>query len=220
MALDEAVLDQIEPETLVLRLYRWRGPAPYGLTLGYFQPLAEAAALARSAWGGLSLPAVRRLTGGGTALHDGDVTFSFVFPWPRLLAPGLVYKNLHVAAHLGLKAHGAATRLWSPGPRSTPPVPAASCFAGPAPMDLVREDGTKLLGGALRRRRGSGLYQGSLRPEGLGLPPERIARALAEGFSLQHKALFEPRPVSAALAAEARRLVEGRYSTQAWNGRR
>src|SRR5688572_2986507 len=108
MALDEAVLDAGLPS---LRLYLWpAGGAVHGATFGYAQRWADA----RAAWGRADLPLVRRSTGGGLVVHDGDVTFSWVFPWPELSAPSLVYKDLHVAVHLGFKAAGTPTRLWSP----------------------------------------------------------------------------------------------------------
>lgn len=218
MALDEAVLNAAEPGALYLRLYRWPGLSLQGATFGYSQPYAAAVQAARARLGGVSFPLVRRLTGGGLVYHDGDLTFSFVFPWPRLATPAFLYKNIHVGVHLGLKARGAASRLWSP---AQPPAPAGTeCFARPEPKDLVREDGAKVLGGALRRRRGTGLYQGSMRPEVLALPPDRLADALLEGFGLQWSALFEPVEPRPETAAAARRLLEERYCSDGWNKKR
>ncbi|HVE13872.1 MAG TPA: hypothetical protein VNI01_10795, partial [Elusimicrobiota bacterium] len=160
MALDEALLDAFSGAP-ALRLYRWsaRG-ASNGATFGFSQPREQAAGLAAERWGRAAHPLVRRSTGGGLVFHDGDATFSFVFPWPVLSGPSWIYKEIHLGVHLALKAAGARTRLWS---EPSGPGPAAGCFPRPTTADLVAEDGTKLLGGALRRRRGVGLYQGSLR---------------------------------------------------------
>lgn len=223
MAFDEALLDSARPDETILRFYRWKGAGASGggrtlaATFGYSQRWAEAEAAARRREGALAFPLVRRATGGGIVYHDGDLTFSFVFPWTRLIAPSLVYKNVHLGVHLGLKAQRTPSRLWSPGGC---PKPALECFGAPAPMDLVAEDGRKVLGGALRRRGGYGLYQGSLRPEGLALAPERLKAAVAEGIGLQWRAVFEPaRPRPEVLAAAAA-LERDRYRSDSWNKRR
>ena len=87
-------------------------------------------------------------------------------------------------------------------------------------MDLVREDGSKCLGGALRRRGGRGLYQGSFRPEGFGATPELLAEAIVDGVSQAWKTDFRKRPADAALLESGRRLAEQRYRTEEWNHRR
>lgn len=212
MALDEAALLDEALEDSVVRVYRWAGPA---CTFGYARPFAEArAACDARGWGRVA--PVRRATGGGIVFHDGDVTFSVVFPWDRGLAPETVYKNLHRGVHQALKARGAATALWSPPAR--PAGAAAACFARAEPMDLVAPDGTKLLGGALRKRGAKGLYQGSLRPGGLALPRAELEAAVAEGAARELGSAREDEPPAARAAAA--RALEGRYRSDAWNQRR
>ena len=185
------------------------------MTFGYSQPYREVAEMVRRRGIDAGMPMVRRSTGGGAVWHDGDITFSFVFPWPSDGGPMGVYRRIHAGVRSGLTACGVRSRPFCGDRRG-----GAQCFAGPEPEDLVREDGTKLLGGALRRRRGAGLYQGSLRPEGLGVARETLRGAVVEGFSLQWPSPFqraEPRPVVAAAAEEFRAQ---RYSREEWNQRR
>lgn len=221
MALDEALLDSSPEGVPVLRFYDWAGEgASYslrGVTFGVSQAIEPVEAAVRARFGGLCAAPVRRATGGGIVFHDGDMTFSFVFPWPTLSDPGLVYKDIHLAAHLGFKALGVETGLWS---RPRPVGLQAECFASPEPKDLVSPAGAKALGGALRRRRGRGLYQGSLRPEALGVDAGKARRAVAEGLALSWKALFEPTAAGAEAVERAEALRRERYETDRWNRRR
>ncbi|MBI4377444.1 MAG: lipoate--protein ligase family protein [Elusimicrobia bacterium] len=214
MALDEALLDGASPDSLILRFYQWAGPATtfgYSLSFAFARKAAEEKGLAGA-------PIVRRATGGGVVFHDGDLTFSLIFPWPRLHAPSLVYKDLHRGIHLGLKAFGVRSRLWSPPNVPAGPPLEKQCFSRAEPMDLVDEQGRKLLGGALRRRRGMGLYQGSLRPETLACPAEDLRRGISQGLEMEWG-----RPPRTGLDEswldEARRL-EPKYRSDEWNRRR
>lgn len=212
MALDEAALLAAPADALFLRVYRWPGP---GCTFGYSQPY-RAARDHCGARGWKDVLPVRRATGGGIVFHDGDLTFSLVFPWDRTWAPDSIYKNIHRGVHLALKAAGATTSLWSPPRR--PLGAAAACFMRAEPMDLVLPDGSKILGGALRKRGGKGLYQGSLRPEGLGLPREAVEAALADGIAREFGAA--PSVDIPEDWLDAAKALEERYRSREWNERR
>jgi lipoate-protein ligase A len=212
MALDEAVLLTAPADALVLRFYRWNG---HGCTFGYSQP-HHAARAACDARGWKGVRPVRRATGGGIVFHDGDVTFSLVFPWDRTLAPDAIYKNVHRGVHSALKAAGTVTSLWSPERR--PLGAAAACFTRAEPMDLVLDDGRKILGGALRKRGLKGLYQGSLRAEALGLPQEAVEAAVADGVAREFGRAPSTELPSDRLDAGC--ALAAKYASREWNERR
>lgn len=213
MALDEALFVCAPAESLILRYYRWSGPA---VTFGYSQPFAQAWAAARAR----GLPAaavVRRATGGGIVFHDTDLTFSLCFPWPRLSPPARVYEKVHRGALAGLQELGVEARLWQP-PEGARRSRQAQCFTGPEPCDLVDGRGRKILGGALRRRLKRGLYQGSLRPEGWTRRGEELEAAVTRGLAREWGR--EPsRELYPAWLRQAYKLA-GKYGSEGWNKRR
>jgi len=210
MAYDEALLVGSPANSLILRFFRWAGP---DTTFGYSQSYDSACAAARERR--LDGPVIRRATGGGVVFHDGDVTFSILFPWPELSSPCVVYKNIHRGVHLGLKAIGLKSRLWSGAP--APGGLEKACFAAPEPMDVVDDDGGKILGGALRRKASRGLYQGSLRPEVFGRPAEELESAIANGIELEFGRI--PEEPRGEWLADLEGLTE-RYRSERWNRRR
>ena len=212
MALDEAALLAASDGALVLRVYRWSGP---GLTFGYSQPFSAARA-ACDARGWKDVSPVRRATGGGIVYHDGDITFSLIFPWDRIWAPDAIYKNIHRAVHLGLKEAGVKTFLNSPERR--PLGAAAACFSRAEPMDLVLADGRKVLGGALRKKGTKGLYQGSLRPEAFAASRADVEAAVEGGIAREFGRA--PETVLPAQWLDAGRALEARYRSRDWNERR
>jgi lipoate-protein ligase A len=220
MALDEAVLEDAARSGLPVfyfRIYNW-DKSHTAVTFGISQKYEDVSAAVRERDGGVTMPLVRRTTGGGIVYHDGDITFSFVFPWPHLTAPSLIYKNMHLGVHLGLKTHRIPSRLWSPADKSE--AAPAECFAAPVPIDLVHENGTKILGGALRRRKGVGLYQGSMRTEGFGEAREVLLQALQDGFDLQWRSVFNPVSPEPKVAAAAKQLRLEKYAVEGWNKKR
>lgn len=200
MALDEAVLLESPADALVLRVYEWKGE---GCTFGFSQKYADVKKLCKP-----GVEPVRRATGGGVVFHDGDVTFSLVFPWDRACAPETIYKNIHRGIHQALKARGTANGLWSPKEKA--PGIAASCFARAEKADLVDADDNKILGGALRKKGSKGLYQGSLR---VRVPPETVIDGITREFG-------RPSLEIAPAWLEAGKSLESRYRSAEWNNRR
>ena len=200
MALDEAVLLDSSANALVLRVYEWKGEA---CTFGFSQKYADAKAACKK-----GIEPVRRATGGGIVHHDGDVTFSLVFPWDRTCAPDAIYKNIHRGIHQALKSRGTVNGMWSPKEKA--PGIAASCFARAEKADLVDADDNKILGGALRKRGSKGLYQGSLR---VLVPEATIVDGITREFG---RPLVDLHPAWILKGLE----LESRYRSAEWNMRR
>ncbi len=198
MALDEAVLTESPADALVLRVYQWRGE---GCTFGFSQKYAEVRALCKT-----GVAPVRRATGGGVVFHDGDLTFSLVFPWDRTCAPEAIYKNIHRGICQALKSRGTANGMWTKRGEGI----ARDCFARAECADLVDANDRKILGGALRKKGSKGLYQGSLR---LATPAEAIVDGITREFGA---------PSLEILLAwrEAGRVLEAKYRSAEWNERR
>ncbi len=198
MALDEAILLESPADALVLRVYEWKGE---GCTFGFSQKYADAKTSCAP-----GVEPVRRATGGGIVQHDGDTTFSLVFPWDRTCAPEAIYKNIHRGVHQALKSAGIKTSMAT----VRQPGLAAACFARPECADLVGEDGSKLLGGALRKRGPKGLYQGSLR---LKVGADVLIDAVTREFGA-------PRLDIAPAWLDEGVKMEKKYRSAAWNERR
>ena len=166
MACDEALLRVAD--MAVLRIFRWSEP---WVSLGYFTPWAEAAAIRPD------LPACRRWTGGGLVVHENDFTFALTAPrseeWARL-RPEESYRVVHAALAGALLEAGHAAAMFDGEARS-----GAACFAGPVRYDVV--DGSrKIAGGAQRRTKRGLLHQGSIQGTDLSSNfAERFSGALA-----------------------------------------
>lgn len=165
MAVDEVLLESaIEHQVATVRGYQWREPT---LSLGYFQPREELQGDPR--WQGV--PIVRRLSGGGTLLHDDEWTYSIALPGVGQLVPQLedVYAVVHAAITSVLQRHGfpVSPRGVTHKQSNEPTL----CFARQDRADLVCE-GHKVLGSAQRRRRGALLQHGGLLLGRAALAPE------------------------------------------------
>lgn len=156
MALDEALLEHAarlgQP---VLRFYDWTEPCA---TFGYSQKITdiEAATALR--------PLIRRCTGGGLAPHDGDWTYSLIFPpgheWTTLPAAES-YRRTHALLQTAFQKIGIETELANCCRRPKP----GECFEGHELHDLLW-NGKKIAGAAQRRNRFGLLIQGSVQTLG------------------------------------------------------
>lgn len=162
MAADEVLADEAARlGSPLVRVYGWSTAT---VSLGAFQPLAEAASCAAIA----GLPLVRRPSGGGAILHGTDLTYAIAVPkahpWGR--TPQTLYDALHGAMAEVLADLGLTARLHVAGD-DDPPADSFLCFDRRSPGDLVGPAAgpaapPKIMGSAQRRLGASVLQHGSL----------------------------------------------------------
>jgi len=198
MAVDQAWL---ELSTLpVLRVYAWDTPT---VTLGYAQNVLK---LRESLpqW-----PVVRRWTGGGVVLHDGDSTYSVIVPAGHAWAetrPLDSYRLIHASLAEALNTAGLTScRLAGPEDLVENPF----CFVAPALHDVVCESG-KVAGAGQRRGKLGLLHQGSVQQVRL---PAGFWSAWAAALAARVTPVGERPPQ---IVTRARELVEKRYGLMQW----
>lgn len=177
MRLDEELLEgQKNPGAMpVLRIFRWKHPT---LSYGRLQDPAWAAERAK-VLGAKEI--VRRPTGGGTVLHDRDVSLSLVWRrdhagFPKCLKN--IYRAVHEAAQAALKQAGVETTLYVPASKRSGGQ--GFCFVEPAEDDVMRGD-RKVVGGALKVTGWARLYQGNVTVAD-GLDMDFLAKLLPRTF--------------------------------------
>lgn len=200
MAIDEVLLRQAKEPWL--RCYSWSEPS---VSIGFSQdPVALAATLP-------PFPVVRRWTGGGVVIHDGDWTYTLIVPREHPfceLRPVETYRLIHVALIEALEGIGEKGSELQPVSTSEG---RGVCFVEPAMYDVVR-GADKIAGAAQRRSRLGFLHQASV--QNVKLPPDfgtRFAHTLAERVTEvpQHD-------VEALVLAEATQLAATRYGAASW----
>lgn len=155
MAVDEALLESAAESGLcTVRVYRWSEPT---LSLGYFQSADSVRADPTLG----SLPAVRRLSGGGAILHHHELTYSCVVPSAQRVVstPPELYALVHGAIVEILRRRGFPVQFR--GDIENSASEPFLCFGRGDRNDLLLH-GQKILGSAQRRRRGTILQHGSL----------------------------------------------------------
>ncbi len=214
MAADEVVCDAL-PSPYTLRFYNWAGP---GVTFGYSQRVAQVRAALGPEKAAISL--VRRPTGGGIVVHEGDLTFSFVFSQPgAFFEPAKTYDRLHRAINGAYADRGAGFELLSEKTADyRPNNPAMDCFAKPVNLDILY-NGKKVLGGALRKFGDHMLYQASFQaPDARNKADFHrsvITGALANEFGLSWSA----RGFTAQETEKTKALALSKYGSGEWNER-
>jgi len=200
MALDEVMLQAAREPWM--RVYRWTEPT---ISIGFSQDLDRVQPEHRD-W-----PLVRRWTGGGVVVHDGDWTYTLAAPQGSALcemrAPDS-YRLIHEAMLEALGECGITDCALQPESTSDG---MGVCFVEPAKFDLVHR-GVKIAGAAQRRARAGFLHQGTVQPirvpEGFGV---KFARRLASEVRVISQTEAE-----ALLLDGAQALARQKYGSGAW----
>lgn len=142
MGIDRAILKSVsEGESIpTLRLYSWSEPV---VTVGYFQKVSETVNTAFCIEN--NIPVIRRITGGGTVLHNSEITYSFISP----------LKNSPVPSGL----ESSFKTIINPIINSLKAVGIDSSFK---PINDIIANGKKISGSAQTRQQGVLLQHGTI----------------------------------------------------------
>ncbi len=222
MAIDTALLESIPDGLAAFRHYAWLEPAA---TFGYAQTIDSVRQTM-----GTDLKLCRRLTGGGIVDHRNDWTYALVLHnnLPPAKAPATeLYQKIHDAIRLALKEMDIESQL-APCPRRcqqirTPSLLPSQCFVSPAANDVLRPDGGKIAGAAMKRTRRGLLIQGSIDrgalPDNFDFHSlvEQLPRQFSATLKLQPGSLEDIRPLFNSASIEREKL---RFKSQKWNEKR
>ncbi len=151
MEQDSALFESVRQGkfTGALRIYNWDEPA---VTVGHHQKRFQCADKS------LTIPVLRRPTGGGAVLHGDDITFSISAPRKGPFAEGVIQCCTAVSEifALALKKCGLHTHIRGDGTAFS-----SVCFMRSSPAELCIDD-AKILGLALLRTKEHVLIQGVL----------------------------------------------------------
>jgi lipoate-protein ligase A len=234
MAIDAAILDRASVERgPTLRIYSW---ATATLSLGYFQSILQRRDHAES----LSIPVVRRASGGGALIHDRELTYSLVMPTGEVGAGGAsheLYRDVHFTLLACLADFGVKAYRFGDSGSAKPNAEGGEpflCFQRRTDDDLI-VDGYKVLGSAQRRGRGGLLQHGSLLLESSPAAPQlpgvreltgrrltfdefsgRFAKRLGSVFDVTWKPgnLFEDE------LSSIESQLKGKFASESWTNRK
>ena len=232
MAIDAALLAHMPVGLAAFRHYGWQEPATtFGYTQQYHKVVSElASGHTHIEPTQASATLIRRMTGGGIVDHRNDWTYALILNSSVSAAstPATdLYAQIHHAISLSLDEIGIDNRL-APCPRHCKKTPVASeiptrCFISPAANDVLRPDGQKIAGAAMKRSRQCLLIQGSLDrsslPETLNFISfqNHLVDHLASILDLELGGLEDIRPL---FKSERIELEKQRFAGDAWNRRR
>ena len=232
LAIDAALLAHTPVGLAAFRHYGWQEPAA---TFGYSQQyhkvvseLASSHAPVGSAQASTTL--TRRMTGGGIVDHRNDWTYALILHSSVSAASTSatdLYARIHHAISLSLDKIGIDTRL-ATCPQHCKKTPVANeiptrCVITPAANDVLRPDGQKIAGAAMKGSRQGLLIQGSLDrnslPETLNFTSfqDHLVEHLASILNLVLSELEDIRPL---FKNERIEREKQRFAGDAWNRRR
>lgn len=225
MAIDAALLASMPAGLAAFRHYGWLEPS---LSFGYAQRYDE---VAQNSAPELSL--IRRLTGGGIVDHRNDWTYALILHSSLAASkrPATeLYQQIHQAIQQTLQSMQIETQL-APCPKackSRQPTPSSissvsQCFVNPAVNDVLRLDGQKIAGAAMKRSRAGLLIQGSI--DRSALPEDfdfahfqpKLLIQLSQALELAQGELEDIRPL---FKSEQIQQEKERFASKAWNQKR
>lgn len=222
MAIDAALLENMPQGLALFRHYGWTEPA---FTFGYSQKISE---VRSTSVGDHTL--CRRLTGGGIVDHRNDWTYAIVVE-TSLAAATLAATELYEQLHCGISSVLTLFEIdneLAPCPRhceqsSGKSEGAEQCFVTPAANDVLRSDGRKIAGAALKRNRKGLLIQGSIDRGALpqsfdyGKFQDTLLEALSSYLHLEPGQLNDIRPLFKSARIEAEKT---RFASREWTEKR
>lgn len=204
MALDEALLRAAREPWM--RVYQWSEPT---ISIGFSQELDRVQESHRG-W-----PTVRRWTGGGVVVHDGDWTYTLAAPQGTALCDMRAtdsYHFIHEAMLTALRDCGITDCTLQPESVSDG---MGICFEEPAKYDLVHR-GQKIAGAGQRRAKAGFLHQGTVQP--LKMPDGFGAKfALHLAHEVHH---ITQADAESAFMSAAQDLVPRKYGSAEWTRHR
>ncbi len=144
MAVDEVLLNSTN-DVPALRIYGWK---PTAVSIGYFQRMEEEIDVKKCKQ--LDIDVVRRITGGGSVLHDSELTYSFITKrYPQSIIES--YKWICDAVVISINKLGLDAKF--------------------SPLNDIVINGKKISGNAQTRKKGTLLQHGTIL---LGVDTEKM----------------------------------------------
>lgn len=223
MSVDEVLMNSVN-DVPVLRLYGWKPPA---VSIGYFQRIEEEVNVKKC--NQLGIDVVRRITGGGSVLHDSELTYSFLTrKYPQNISDS--YRWICDVIVISINKLGLDAKF--------------------SPLNDIIINGKKISGNAQTRKKGTLLQHGTIllnvdvekmfsalkipsekisdkmitdvkeRVVGLNKTFDEVALALKSGFSEKFGATLIIDKLTKEEEIATTKLVEEKYSTDKWNSGR
>lgn len=220
MAVDEVLMNGVN-DVPVLRLYGWKPPA---VSIGYFQRIDEEIDIKKCSQ--LGIDVIRRLTGGGSVLHDSELTYSFV---TRKYPQGIMesYKMICDAIVISINKLGFNAKFF--------------------PLNDIILNDKKVSGNAQTRKKGVLLQHGTIllnvdvekmfsvlkvpsekirdkmitsikeRTIGLNKTFDEVSYALKSGFGEKFNARLVSASITKKEEMDIENLARKKYATDEWN---
>lgn len=220
MALDEVLMSGVN-NVPILRLYGWNPPA---VSIGYFQRMEEEVDVKNC--NRLGIDTVRRITGGGSVLHDSELTYSFITKkYPKNIIES--YTLICDAVVMAINKLGFNAKF-SPLNDIIVNGKKVSGNAQTRKKDTLLQHGTILLIADVEKMfsvlkvpsekiRDKAIFDAKERVVGLNKTFEEVASALKAGFSEKFDATLIVDKLTKEEEIDAKKLAKEKYSNAKWN---